>query len=669
MSDSHPLLDRVVEDVLGRVGSRVRLATPLGIGKPNALVDAFYRRAKADPKIDLQIFTALSLARPHAAGNLERRFAGPILERVFGTYPDPQFALDMLKDELPANVRVTSFYDSPGSALRSEAAQRNHISTNYTHVVRDIIEAGVNVLAQLVAVAPPGEEAEEAAAVRATSDGSSRGGAGSALSLSSNPDLTLDLLPHLMARRKASGRSGSRAASGGESSGGKGSAASGVALIAQVNRQLPYMYGDALVARDTFDHVLDDPSLEHDLFGAPNQPVVDTDYAIALNASVLIKDGGTIQLGIGSLGDAVAHLLLLRHNRNAEYRRVVDAMRVAERHADAIARIGGMDTFEQGLHGSSEMLMLGLLELVRGGVIRRPAENGALLNAAFFLGPRAFYQCLRDMSPEDRKRIGMTRVSYVNELFGEEERKRRERPHARFLNAGLVATLLGAVASDGLDDGRVISGVGGQYNFVSMAHELEGGRGILMIRAVRESGGKSSSNIRLTYGHTTIPRHLRDIVVTEYGIADLRGKSDEDVVKAMLAVSDSRFQDELIEEATKSEKLAKGYEVPDAFRANTPERVRDCLAPFRTAGTLPEYPFGTDLTDLEVKLARALRYLKRTLSGDLALPELEDLKKTINIPDEAEPYLERLGLTDPEGVEERVLRRAVVYGLAAENLI
>ena len=52
------------------------------------------------------------------------------------------------------------------------------------------------------------------------------------------------------------------------------------------------------------------------------------------------------------------------------------------------------------------------------------------------------------------------------------------------------------------------------------------------------------SNIRWAYGHQTIPRHLRDVTVTEYGVADLRGKSDADVIAAMLAVTDSRFQDE-----------------------------------------------------------------------------------------------------------------------------
>jgi hypothetical protein len=150
-------------------------------------------------------------------------------------------------------------------------------------------------------------------------------------------------------------------------------------------------------------------------------------------------------------------------------------------------------------------------------------KGGHFVHACFFLGPRKFYDILGQMDAAEREQICMTGISYVNELYGEEELKRLQRTSARFVNTGLIVTLTGAVASDGLEDGRVLSGVGGQYNFVAMAHELEDGRSILMIRSTKEEDGRLRSNIRWSYGHVTIPRHLRDIVVTEYGIADLRG--------------------------------------------------------------------------------------------------------------------------------------------------
>ena len=119
-----------------------------------------------------------------------------------------------------------------------------------------------------------------------------------------------------------------------------------------------------------------------------------------------------------------------------------------------------------------------------------------------------------------------------------------------------------------------------------------------MLRATREANGRTTSNIRWNYGHTTIPRHLRDIVVTEYGIADLRGKTDRDVIAAMLAVADSRFQDELLRQRQgRRQDRAGASSCRPACRDNTPERIARALAPAREQGLLPPFPFGTDFTD------------------------------------------------------------------------
>src|ERR1700743_987358 len=164
------------------------------------------------------------------------------------------------------------------------------------------------------------------------------------------------------------------------------------------------------------------------------------------------------------------------------------------------------------------------------------------------------------MAPSQIARIKMMPVSFTNELYGDEERKRRARVDARFVNNAMMATLLGAAISDGLENGRVVSGVGGQYNFVAQAFALPGARSILTVEATRWAGKHLESNIRWSYGHETIPRHLRDIIVTEYGVADLRGKSDAEVVAAMLQVSDSRFQDELARRAKDAGNTPAGYE-------------------------------------------------------------------------------------------------------------
>ncbi len=171
------------------------------------------------------------------------------------------------------------------------------------------------------------------------------------------------------------------------------------------------------------------------------------------------------------------------------------------------------------------MFVDGFLDLLDAGILKREVD-GALLHAGFFVGPKSHYQRLRDMPPELLAKLQMTAISFTNELYGDQERKTRGRVRASFINNALMATLLGAVVSDGLENGRVISGVGGQHNFVTQAFALPDARSILTVKSTRRAGGKLQSNIRWNYGHTTIPRHERDIVISEYGIADLRGKPD-----------------------------------------------------------------------------------------------------------------------------------------------
>ncbi|MDT9150964.1 acetyl-CoA hydrolase/transferase C-terminal domain-containing protein, partial [Escherichia coli] len=74
-------------------------------------------------------------------------------------------------------------------------------------------------------------------------------------------------------------------------------------------------------------------------------------------------------------------------------------------------------------------------------------------------------------------------------------------------------------------------------------------------------------------GHETIPRHLRDMVVTEYGVADLSGQSDEQVIQRLIAIADSRFQGELLEKARSAGKIATDWDIPEAQRNNLPEWI------------------------------------------------------------------------------------------------
>jgi acyl-CoA hydrolase len=628
-----------VEKVFAHAGTHMCLAAPLGLGKPNVLLNAIYARVAGDPSLRLDIYTALSLARPQPKSDLERRFLQPFLERHFGRdYPDLAYVAAQHANALPANIRVHEFYLLSGSMLGVAQSQRDYASQNYTYVARDLVDAGINVVVQMVAARTEG--------------GRTR------YSLSSNPDVTMDLLERMV-----------------------GAGEPRPLAIGVVHPDLPFIGNDAEVDAGFFDIVLDDPACRHTLFALVREPVTIAEYALGLHASTLVRDGGTLQIGIGALSDALVHALLMRHRDNAGYRSALSALG-ADR-APVTARVGGFDSFSRGLYGASEMVMDGFMHLASAGILSRRVyddedieralaqgrdvdvsgrDDGRYLRGAFFLGSSDFYAWLRGLQGADFDGLSMTRVSDINQLYGGRETlDALQRRGARFFNTCMMATALGAAVSDALESGQVVSGVGGQYNFVAMAHALEGGRSILLLRSTRPSKGRVYSNILWNYGHTTIPRHLRDVYVTEYGIADLRGKSDEECIIAMLAITDARFQDPLVAQARGAGKLGREFTIPRPWRDNTPEKLAAALAPLRER--FPQFPFGSDFTAEEQGLLPALQRLQHLSASKprLAMFLLGSLLGRVR--EEDWPLLRRLGLDRAHGVRERILRRVVARAL------
>ena len=590
---------RLAGAIVDRVGKTIVLALPLGIGKANHIANALYAKAVADRSLRLTIFTGLTLELPRAKSELDRRFLEPFAQRVFAGYPALDYATAIHAGTVPPNVTINEFFLQAGQWLGSPYAQQHYICANYTHALRCVLDRGVNVVAQLVAHRPNGTPHP--------------------FSLSSNPDLTLDLLA---LRRE--GRVD-------------------FLFAGETNTELPFMGGDAAVAAGEFDMLLDNPALDFPLFAPPREPIALADYAAGLHAATIVPDGGTLQIGIGSLGDAVAQSLILRHRQNGDFRTLVEQLR-----GEAAPGPGlHLSPFDAGLYGCTEMFVEGLLDLFRAGVLKREVD-GAVLHAGFFAGSRAFYRALREMPRDVAEKFRMTSISYVNELYHDEAAKRRARVNARFINDAMMATVLGDVVSDGLDDGRIVSGVGGQYNFIAQGFALEGARSMILLRASRAVKGSSQSNIRWSYGHTTIPRHLRDLIVTEYGIADIRGKSDRDVIAAMLAITDSRFQDELLRQAKDAGKIERSFGLAGIARDNTPDAVERALRPAWDAGLLAAFPFGSDFTEVEQRLLPALQTLKSASPRQLLALLLRGLPQRNS--DAA--GLDRMGLSRPRTPSE-----------------
>jgi hypothetical protein len=603
--------EQIAEDIIRDVGTRLVVGLPLGLGKANHIVNALYARAAADRSIDLTFFSALTLEKPRPANLLESRFITPVIDRLFGGYPDLAYAAPLRAGRLPQNIRVVEFFFLAGRWLHVPMAQQNYISANYTHAASYLIASGLNVVAQLVAKRVQGGVAR--------------------YSLSCNTDTTLDVL-----KARSEGRADFR-------------------VVAQVNSELPFMPGPGDLPADTFSAVLDSPATEFPLFAPPSEPISDAKYAIGLHAAGLVRDGGSLQIGIGQVGDALAQSLSVRHKDNARFREVM--ARLAPRGPPPESGV-----FDKGLYGVSEMVTEAFVGLIDAGILKR-AVDGVILHGAFFLGPKSFYRALREMKAEEIARIAMMPVSFTNELYGDEEKKRAARVDARFVNNTMMATLLGAAVSDGLDNGQVVSGVGGQYNFVAQAFALPGARSILALESTRQAGGKAQSNIRWSYGHETIPRHLRDVFVTEYGVADVRGKSDAEVIAAMLSITDSRFQDELARVAKDAGKLPGGFEISPVYRDNTPHRIAAALKPARDAGLLPSFPFGSDFTDVEQRLIPALVILQDAQHAPLHLAQLVGRGWTRTPSAADSECLARLGLDQPKTFSERMYRALVSAAL------
>ena len=97
-------------------------------------------------------------------------------------------------------------------------------------------------------------------------------------------------------------------------------------LVAQVNSELPFMPGAGDLPADEFSAVLDSPATEFPLFAPPAEPISDTKYAIGLHAAGLVRDGGTLQIGIGQIGDALAQGLMVRHRDNAQFQEILQRL-------------------------------------------------------------------------------------------------------------------------------------------------------------------------------------------------------------------------------------------------------------------------------------------------------------------------------------------------------
>ncbi|PSW21254.1 acetyl-CoA hydrolase [Photobacterium sanctipauli] len=712
--------EQLVDQVIKAVGKNIVLGAPLAIGKPISFVNAMYQRAKADPTINLRIETGITLEKPVGKSKIERNFLEPFVAREFDGVPDIDYILDLRAGKVPSNITISEFFFKAGSFMNSPQ-QQNYTSTNYTHAVRDLLDKGVNVIAQLVAK-------------RTVNDVTT-------YSLCSNSDLALDLIPE-MDKLKAQGMP--------------------LAVVGEVNTNMPFMRNHAEVANTEFDFILDGNSKpdhkDYSLFAAPHGSISAEDHLIGLYACSLLKDGGTLQVGIGSLSSALTYSTLVRHQNNRMYNSMLSDLNIYNKFP-VCKSVGDSGKFDEGLYGCSELMVDGFMHLYKAGILKREVfedltiqtlinkkaistdvslatirallEHGAInetlttddvtylkrfgifkpyiklvdgniiaqqetasanlsatdtlewlekhalgekliggvvIHGAFFIGPKDFYDDLNNLTDDDHRKFCMTSVNYVNDLYdhmlGNQQIKQAQRKHARFVNSGMMVTLDGSVISDALENGQVVSGVGGQYNFVAQSHQMRDSRSIIKIRATTFRNGKLKSNILFNYGHNTIPRQLRDIVITEYGIADLRGKPDHVVYTELIKIADSRFQQQLLADAKAAGKVAKDYQIPKEYANNTPEAIQQFYKKYTDQGLFGPFPFGCSFTDQELKLGKALKTLKaKTATTSGKIKAIANALQGPKLDHNTEILLKRIGLNKPASFEEKITQKLLIAEL------
>lgn len=262
-------------------------------------------------------------------------------------------------------------------------------------------------------------------------------------------------------------------------------------VIAQSNVNMPRVHGDGVIHVSRFDHYIevDEPLDEH-----PMRPLTDEEINIGKAIAEIVEDGATLQMGIGSVPDAV--LAALVNHKNL------------------------------GIH--TEMWSDGLLPLIESGVVNNTekAIHPGKLVSGFVMGTRKLYDFI-----DDNPSVVQLDIEYVNNV-GVIARN----PKVTAINSAVEVDLSGQVCADSIGH-RIISGVGGQMDFIRGASISKGGKPIIALTSRAKHGqSRIVPTLRPGAGVVTTRAHVH-YIVTEYGVADLYGKTVNERAMALIDIA------------------------------------------------------------------------------------------------------------------------------------
>lgn len=274
-------------------------------------------------------------------------------------------------------------------------------------------------------------------------------------------------------------------------------------VIAEINPNMPRTHGDGFVHVDDIDYAVevDYPLPEH-----ARPELSDAEVAIGRHCAGLVEDGATLQMGIGAIPDAV--LAALTSHRDL------------------------------GIH--TEMFSDGVIDLVERGVVtgsKKRVHPGKLVSS-FLMGTRKLYDFV-----DDNPQVVMLGADYVNDTA-----VIRRNPKVTAINSAIEVDLTGQVVADSIGT-RMFSGVGGQMDFIRGASLSPGGKPIIALPSTTSKGHTRITAMLHPGGGVVTTRAHVHYVVTEYGVANLYGKSLRERARALISIADPAHREGLEEAA------------------------------------------------------------------------------------------------------------------------
>ncbi|MCI0531626.1 MAG: 4-hydroxybutyrate CoA-transferase, partial [candidate division Zixibacteria bacterium] len=284
----------------------------------------------------------------------------------------------------------------------------------------------------------------------------------------------------------------------------KAAAESARVVIAQLNPNMPRVLGDSFIPAQKVHHFVE---CDHPLFELPRVRMSPAHEEIGRNVASLIDDGSTLQLGIGGIPDAILSFL--------------------------------KDKKHLGVH--SEMFSDGMVELVESGVVtnEKKSLHAGKMVASFVLGTRPLFDFI-----DDNPVVEFHPTEYVNDPFIISQNDRMVS-----VNSAIQVDLTGQVCSDSIGE-KIYSGFGGQVDFIRGASRAKEGKAIIALLSTAQNGQISKITPYLDQGAGVVTSRA-DVhyIVTEFGIADLHGKTLRERAKSLIKIAHPKFKDRLEESA------------------------------------------------------------------------------------------------------------------------